>query len=609
MTIPPRFLDELRARLNVSDIVGRKVRLTRAGREFKGCCPFHKEKTPSFTVNDDKGFYHCFGCGAHGSVIDFAMNHDNLSFIEAIETLAGEAGMQVPQASPEEVRRASKAKSLHSLLEDATEWMEDQLRRPEHQTAYRYITERGFPEELLCSYRIGFAPDDRQAVRTYLSAKGYSDKDMIEAGVLRPGKNGGDPYAFFRDRVMFPVPDKRGRVVAYGGRILPDHLRAPDRGDYVPAKYMNSSNTPLFDKGRMLYGEPHARQAAIDGEAVIVVEGYLDVMACSKAGYKGAVAPLGTALTEDQIPILWRMIPQDEKVPILCFDGDNAGRRAAARAVERILPLLKPNHSVRIAFLPDGQDPDSLINAQGRSAFQAILDGSMPLIDFLWHQHTDGKPLDTPEARAGLNKVLQDDIARIPDRDVQYYYSQGIREKTRAAFSTYNKGWKGGKKPKTGAGPLKRPGFNRARLIENALIAGFINYPALVEEMEEQAGSMVLSDKRLDQLRQHVLSTIGENPSLDFDGLQTHLKDCGFEADLRGMLAETLYTHAPFIRPNQDINDVRTGWLNAFSVLEKLQEDADLAALKNDYADNMTAENENRMMAMREGGKKTDEGW
>ena len=370
MYISPRFMAELRDRLTLSEIVGRRVKLTRAGREFKGCCPFHNEKTPSFYVNDDKQFYHCFGCGAHGDAVGFVMQNSNISFIEAVEMLAGEAGLEVPQQTPQEIQKAKQQKDLYDLMEAATQFFEEKLYRPAGKEALQYLQQRGVKEDSLSSFRIGFAPDDAQALYRHLRKEGYSEEQMIESSLIRPSKKGGDPYAFFRERVMFPVTDRRGRVVAYGGRILPDHLRAPDRGSFKPPKYMNSSDTPLFHKGRMLYGESHARQAASDGELVIVVEGYLDVIACFEAGWRGAVAPLGTAMTEDQIASLWKMIPDDRKVPVLCFDGDEAGRRAAARACERILPLLKPNHSARIAFLPEGQDPDSLIKAQGKKAFE-----------------------------------------------------------------------------------------------------------------------------------------------------------------------------------------------------------------------------------------------
>ncbi len=434
MTITPRFMDELRTRLTLSDIIGRKVRLTRAGREFKGCCPFHTEKTPSFYVNDDKQFYHCFGCGAHGDVIGFAMQHDNQSFIEAVETLATEAGMEVPKATPQEVAKAKKQKSLHSLLEDATRWMEKQLRAPENAEAYRYMIERGNSEEHLNNFRVGYAPTDPQAIRKAMQALDYNDEDMIEAGVLREGKNGKEPYAFFRDRIMFPVPDRRGRIVAFGGRILPDHLRPPDRGDYVPAKYMNSSDTPLFHKGRCYMVNRAPDKPQMRGKISLSLKGMLMLWPVSKRDMRGRWHQWGLPLTEDQILVLWKMIPEQRKIPILCFDGDNAGRRAAARAVERILPLLKADHSAKIAFLPDGQDPDSLINGAGKKAFEGVIKSALSLVDFVWMYNTQGKNLPPPESRAGLTKTLDGFALQIPDRDVQHYYRQDFREKINKAF-------------------------------------------------------------------------------------------------------------------------------------------------------------------------------
>ena len=329
MAIPSRFLNELRDRLTLSDIVGKRVKLTRAGREFKGCCPFHNEKTPSFTVNDEKQFYHCFGCGAHGDAIGFTMQSRNISFIEALEMLASEAGLQVPQQSPQEIEKAKVQKDLYALLEQSCQWFEKQLRDPKNAQALEYMRGRGTSDELLSQFRVGYGPADGQALRKHLLEQGFTDKQMIQAGVIKESTRGTQPYGFFRERILFPVSDRRGRVVAFGGRILPDHLRAPDRGDFKPPKYINSSETALFHKGRMLYGESHARQAAADDQPLIVTEGYLDVMACFSAGYRGAVAPLGTALTEEQIAILWQMIPRNQKNPVLCFDGDNAGRRAA----------------------------------------------------------------------------------------------------------------------------------------------------------------------------------------------------------------------------------------------------------------------------------------
>lgn len=619
MTIPPRFLDELRSRINLSDVIGKNVRLTRAGREFKGCCPFHNEKTPSFYVNDDKQFFHCFGCGAHGSVIDYVMRHDNLSFPETVETLAALAGMQVPKSSPEDVEKAKREKNLYTMMDEAAKWMEMQLRAPSNKVPYDYIRERGVPEEVLSSFRVGYAPADMQALRKHLSMQGYTDAQMIECGLIKASDKGKEPYAFFRERVMFPVPDRRGRIVAFGGRVLPDHLRAPDRGDFKPPKYINSTDTPLFHKGKMLYGEPHARMAAANDEPIVVVEGYLDVIACFRAGFRGAVAPLGTALTEEQILVLWKMIPAESKIPVLSFDGDNAGRRAASRACERILPHLKPNHSAKIAFLPEGEDPDSLIKAKGKEAFQAILDGAMNLVDFLWLDHTEGKTLDTPEARAGLSKTLEELCARIADRTVQHYYKEAFRDKLRKAFAPVQgvsqqsaprqpwapkpqSGWQGkfGKPEPQPITPLRRPSFSRESLFAVALLASLINNPTIFGDVEEEFGHLHLPENKLDRLRQAVLSTLGRNPELDGLALQTHLIEQGFGEELGRLLSDSVYTHASFSRPSGDPGAVLTAWREAWKAMQAMTAQAELEQAKAALKENLSEENENRLNALRE---------
>jgi DNA primase len=289
------------------------------------------------------------------------MEHDHLSFIEAIESLASQAGMQVPEQSPAEIERASRQKDLYELLDQTARWFEGQLNEAAYQEAKAYLEGRGVNEDLCRRFRVGFAPDDSRALWTYLKGQGFTEQQAIDCGVVRRSDRDGSLYSFFRDRIIFPVSDQKGRIVAFGGRVLPEHLRPPSRDGRTPPKYINSSDSPLFQKGHLLYGGSHARQAARDGKPILVVEGYLDVIAAHTIGYTGAVAPLGTALTEEQILLLWKMIPDQSKLPVLCFDGDNAGRRAAARAFDRVMPLLKPDHSVLFAFLPEGQDPDSLI--------------------------------------------------------------------------------------------------------------------------------------------------------------------------------------------------------------------------------------------------------
>ncbi len=605
-TIPPRFTQELRDRINLSEVVGRAVRLVRAGREFKGCCPFHNEKSPSFYVNDDKQFYHCFGCGAHGDVIGFVMQNGNLSFIEAVESLAAQAGMAVPQQTPQEIARSKTEKSLYNLLDDTARWFEARLRDNAHRDALTYVQERGMSEEMLAAFRIGFSPADGQALPKYLKAQGYSNAQMIEAGVARASTRGGEPYSFFRDRVMFPVPDRRGRIVAFGGRVLPEHLRPVAEGDSKPPKYINSSETVLFHKGEMLYGEPHARQAAADGQTLIVVEGYLDVIASFGAGYRGALAPLGTALTEEQILALWKMIPSDQKTPVLCFDGDDAGRRAAARSLERILPLLKPDHSVRFAFLPNGEDPDSLIKGQGKVAFDAVINSAVNLVDFLWTHHTMGRTFNTPEERAGLSKALDEDALRIPDQSVQHYYRDALRQKVRDSFRVpFNPGPKGSGKwqGKPNVAPtgvtLRRPAFSESRIPLQILLACILNHPALFREVEDEFGRISFPDDRMGALRQAMLMVLGiDEEGLDSKGLETYLMQQGYETELKMVLSDAIYTHAGFARPNSELDVVRKGWQDTVSLIQRKSVKRELQAAGQTLAGEFSDENEQRMMAL-----------
>src|SRR5712692_7843933 len=416
MAFPPGFLDELRSRVPLGDLVGRRVRLTRRGREQAGLCPFHNEKTPSFYVVEDKGFFHCFGCGAHGDAIGFVMRADNLDFIEAVERLAGEAGIAVPQQTPQDRERAQRQKTLLEALAAAADFYEAQLWAPAGGRAREYLTARGLDEETTRRFRLGWAGDDRQALRRALAGD-FPEALLHEAGLLRTPEDGGNPYDYFRGRVMFPIGDRVGRVIAFGGRTI---------GNDQP-KYLNSPDTPLFEKGRVLYGLALARtqigrEGDIGGHGVIVVEGYMDVIALHGAGFATAVAPLGTALTakaattpvqtedrEEQFAAshlqeLWRLSPE----PVLCFDGDDAGQRAAVRAAYRALPMIeRPGPSLRFARLPPGEDPDSLVRLGGRGAFERVLAAAQPLWKVIFsHEHSAG-PTDTPERRANLESRLR----------------------------------------------------------------------------------------------------------------------------------------------------------------------------------------------------------
>ncbi|MGQ0527296.1 MAG: DNA primase [Alphaproteobacteria bacterium] len=553
MSIPARFMDEIRNRLTLSEVIGKRVRLTRAGRELKGCCPFHKEKTPSFTVNDDKQFYHCFGCGAHGDVIGFVMQHDNLSFVDAVEMLAAQAGLQVPKPSPEETRRADTARDLYKLVDVAARWFQEQLHNGSNRDVLSYLKDRGLSRETLEAARVGFAPADRQALRTYLKAEGFSDDDMIKAGLVRTSEKSSEPYVFFRERVIFPVADRRGRVVAFGGRTLPEHMMAPNQGDYKPAKYINSPDTPLFDKGRMVYGEAPARLAARDGLPVIVTEGYMDVIACQQAGFKGAIAPMGTALTDEQILTLWKMIVTDEKMPILCFDGDNAGRQAAARASARVLPLLGPGRSVKFAFMPQGEDPDSLLRSGKREAFQGVLDSALSLFDYIWMSAIAGRDLKVPEIRAQVSDTLQTQIKTIADREVQRHYQALVRARISENF--FAPKWQGGvRSSKKPGGPSaikpRAPGFRdiNARIF----MATITNYPGLFDAFEEELGCFPIEDGALGRLRQGIISVLSGGETLEAQPLYNYLIGQGFQKEMNDISGETVYIHAAFSRPGRD---------------------------------------------------------
>ncbi len=568
MAINPRFLDELRNRITLSEIIGRRIKVTRAGRESKACCPFHSEKTPSFTINDEKQFYHCFGCGAHGDVINFLMQHDNISFIDSVEMLAAEAGMQVPKQSPQEIEKAKEEKDLYSLLEDTTLFFEGHLYDKCNNDALNYLLDRGLLRGTLAEFRVGFAPDDGQALRKFLLSKGYSDKDMIATGVLRTSTRGGEPYAFFRDRIMFPVPDRRGRIVAFGGRILPEHMRPPNRGGFVPPKYINSSETPLFHKGSMLYGEPIARRAAADGQSIILVEGYMDVIACAQSGIRGAVAPMGTSVTQEQIISMWNMIPDFTKVPILCFDGDEAGRKAARRIVERILPLLEAGRSVNFAFMPDGEDPDSLIKSIGVKGLQQILGSSLSLFDFIWNFYVAGRVFKTPELRAGVIKQLENEIAHVSNHEVQIHYKSLLRQKVSETFFK-RKSFKDNKYRNNKTVGVKPPRpvtqqLRAASLFPRVLLAGVINHPDIFGVVEDALCNLSIKEARLDELRQNIIDILSEDPTINSDILLEQLKNLSFTQEIGDICNESVYVHASFCSPSAGREDIQSDWLEYY---------------------------------------------
>ncbi|HEU4498817.1 MAG TPA: DNA primase, partial [Sphingomicrobium sp.] len=407
MTLSPQWLDELRARTTLSAVIGPSVKLIKAGREFKACCPFHDEKTPSFTINDEKGFYHCFGCGAHGDAIRFLTDHRGLPFMDAVKELAGKAGMEVPAPDPRDRERAERSAGLHDVMGAAQKWFVEQLNGIEGGAARAYLEQRDCSASTILKFGIGFAPDSRGKLKAAL--KNAGEDKLIEAGLLiQPEEEKKASYDRFRGRIMFPIRDARGRVIGFGGRIL---------GAGEP-KYLNSPDTVLFDKGRTLYNIDRAGPASRQAGRLIVVEGYMDVIGLSRAGIDEVVAPNGTAVTETQLERMWRLDGQ----PICCFDGDAAGQKAAVRAAMRALPHLGPERTLRFVILPAGQDPDDVVRSGGRDAMEALLEKPEQLVDRLWRHEVEAAPLDTPEARAGLKARLMEHVQAIGEPNVRQLY-------------------------------------------------------------------------------------------------------------------------------------------------------------------------------------------
>ena len=526
MTLSPQFLDELRARTTLSAVIAPSVKLTKAGREFKACCPFHNEKSPSFFVNDEKGFYHCFGCGVHGDAIRFLTDARGLPFMDAVKELAGKAGMDVPAPDPRAQARQEASTGLYDVMAAAQRWFADQLAGIDGGGARAYLAKRGIDAGAIERFGIGFAPDSRGKLKTALAE--FGEDKLVDTGMLiRPEETGKPTYDRFRGRLMIPIRDPRGRVIAFGGRIL---------GDGEP-KYLNSPETILFDKGRTLYNLDRAGPASRKAGRVIVVEGYMDVIALDRAGIEEAVASSGTALTEGQLERLWRLEP----APICCFDGDSAGQKAAVRAAVRALPHLGPDKTLRFVALPAGQDPDDVVRASGRAGIEALLGAPEHLVERLWRHEVAAAPLDTPEARAGLKARLIEHTSAIGDPNVRMLYrDEWLRlfdalvrpqQASRGAF-TQRTPWKKGKDGRFAA-PEAAPGATaRAigvggidRATARALVLGHALFPAAIADHVETLAVLPIADAAAARLRDRMVDLIMTGQALDRQGIATILAD------------------------------------------------------------------------------------
>ena len=602
MRFTPQFLEELKARLSVSEVVGRRVKLQKSGREWKGLSPFNKEKTASFFVNDQKQAWFDFSSGKNGSIFDFVMLTDGVTFPEAVERLAQMAGVSLPKYSKEEEARDEKRKTLHEVMEIAAKFFEATLAGRGGAKARGYLADRSLDAAMQLKFRLGYAPGERFALKEHLGGQGVSVEDMVETGLLIAGDDIPVPYDRFRDRVMFPITDFRGRIIAFGGRALSADAQA---------KYLNSPETPLFHKGSNLYNGAIARQAVHDGASLIVVEGYVDVIAMVTAGYPATVAPLGTALTEDQLGLLWKMADE----PILCFDGDKAGRRAAYRAVDMAMPRLKPGKSLRFAMLPDGQDPDDLYRSGGREAIAEVLSRAQPLGEMLWTRETEAASFDTPERRAAFEARVHEVVRSIGDESVRKYYAQDFSARLRQLLDpqpVQGRGERSRGSPGQTGGPFGsnvRSGnfrdFSRgrdsfrgqgranvreatsqpsSRLSASPIVRGFrtalpprealilvtvVNHPWLLEHHAEEFSELEFLNPDTDHLRRAVMDAATGSDAADPEALRAAIAARGLTGVLDRVEAAITHTSDWPARPGASVDDVAQWWTHVVTLHRK----------------------------------------
>ena len=592
MRFTPQFLDELRARLPVSEVVGRRVKLRKQGREFIGLSPFNKEKSPSFTVNDQKGFFHDFSSGKHGDIFGFVMETEGVQFPEAVERLAQMAGVPLPKVSHEDEQRDARRKTLHDVMELATKFFEATLSGRAGAKARGYLADRGLDPATQIKFRLGYASSERFALKEHLGSHGIPVEDMVEAGLLVSGDDIPLPFDRFRDRVMFPITDLRGRVIAFGGRALEKDAQA---------KYLNSPETPLFHKGATLYNIAAARQAAHDGAPIIVVEGYVDVIAMVTAGFAATVAPLGTALTEDQLALLWKMADE----PVLCFDGDKAGLRAAYRAVELAMPRLKPGKSLKFALLPEGQDPDDLVRSAGREVVAEVIGAALPLAGMLWARETEGHSFDSPERRAALEARINEVTSGIADDSVRKYYRQDFSARLSQFFApaqsqrgnfqrgqgqnygqNYGQPWRergtsnwqprngAPQRPATGgkntpyvvvsqqlaSGPLHRGHRTSVPRREALILQAALNYPWLLHDHLEEFASLEFRHPDAEKLKSALVDIAAHAAAADAEAVRAELAGRGL-TEVMARIDASITTQSVWgARPDAAPEDVLVTW-------------------------------------------------
>ncbi len=611
MRYPADLLDEIRSRVPVSRVVERHVKLKRAGREYTGLSPFKIEKTPSFTVNDQKGFYHCFASGEHGDIFTFLMKVEGLTFPEAVERLASEAGVILPAPKPHDEEKASHETRVREALEEACNFFQAILAGREGIAARAYLEKRGVQFSEIKSFRLGYAPDNKAALKQHLGSKGFSLDEMQDAGLLIHGDGIAIPYDRFRGRLIFPIMDAKRRVIAFGGRaVLPDQQ----------PKYLNSPETELFHKGHVLFNLAEAREAVKTAKTVIVAEGYMDVIALTRAGFANAVAPLGTALTADQLRLLWTMVP----LPALCFDGDAAGQKAAHRAIDTALPHLEPGRSLQFVFLPEGRDPDDMVAGGAKDALAKVLGEPVPLIDVFWTRERDRHPLDTPEQRASLEARLMEAVQRIEHKSLRFHYVSALRERLRAQgqaarvpyrapdSSSWRARAEGAPSPRTkNAKPnadARTSSLLSSQIVqasspcsaprETLLIMAISRHTWLLDEYLEEIASLHLDDEGCCRIRNAILTIHQTEEVLDNEKLLEHLSRAGYGAELERLERVCAHNADPHFASGANKEQVLEGWQHVMMLHDKAGVPRSLREAESDYVSEPTNENFSKLRAV-----------
>ena len=614
MRYPADLLDEIRSRVPVSRVVERHVKLRRAGREYIGLSPFKTEKTPSFTVNDHKGFYHCFASGEHGDVFTFLMKVEGLAFPEAVERLAAEAGVILPAPKHVDEATACHETRVREALEEACHFFESALAGREGSAARSYLEKRGVQFSEIKLFRLGYAPDNKSALKQHLGGKGFSLAEMQDAGLLIHGDDIAIPYDRFRGRLIFPIMDAKRRVIAFGGRaLLPDQQ----------PKYLNSPETELFHKGHILFNLAAAREAAKTAKTVIVAEGYMDVIALARAGFTNVVAPLGTALTSDQLRLLWTMGP----LPTLCFDGDTAGQKAAYRAIDTALPHLEPGRSLQFAFLPEGRDPDDMVTGGEKDGLAKLLGETVPLIDVVWARERDRHPLNTPEQRASLEARLMEAVQQIEHRSLRFHYVSALRERLRTQGQGVRRperrpeasSWRarvdGAAAPRSRyakpsaaaartssllASPIAQPSAPCSAPREALLIMAIARHPWLLDEHLEEIASLHLEDAGCCSIRSAMLTIHQTEELLDNEKLFEHLSRAGFGAELERVARACAHKSDRQFDPGATKEQVLEGWQHVMTLHGKAGVPRPLQEAESDYINEQTSENCSKLFAVKQ---------